>query len=120
VFAGKRPPATLGRFLALADVLVSPRCRGVNTPFKIYTYMASGRPVVATDIASHTQLLDESLAFLAAPAAEALAAAIADALARPEEARARGARARALIEREYSVSRHAEKVRAAYAAIVAR
>jgi len=120
VFAGKRPPGDLGRFLALADVLVSPRCRGVNTPFKIYTYMASGRPVVATDIASHTQLLDESLAFLAAPAAAALAAAIASALARPEEARARGARARALIEREYSVARHAEKVRAAYAAIGAR
>jgi glycosyltransferase involved in cell wall biosynthesis len=120
VFAGKRPPGELARFLALSDLLVSPRCRGVNTPFKIYTYLASGRPVVATDIASHTQLLDDSLAFLAAPTAAALAAAVADALARPQEARARAARARALIEREYSVARHAEKVRAAYAAIGGR
>lgn len=120
VFAGKRPPEQLGRFLALAGVLVSPRCRGVNTPFKIYTYMASGRPIVATAILSHTQLLDEGLAFLAAPTAPALAAAIGDALARPEEARARALRARALIEREYSPARHAEKVRAAYAALGAR
>ena len=32
------------RFLALADLVASPRRRGVNTPFKVYTYLASGRP----------------------------------------------------------------------------
>ena len=117
VFAGKRPPSELGRFLALADLLVSPRCRGVNTPFKIYTYMASGKPVVATRIATHTQLLDDTLAFLVEPTPAALADGVRAALAAPAEARARGARARALVEREYSVARHAEKVRLAYASL---
>ena len=48
-FAGKRPPAELPRFLALADVVASPRRKGVNTPFKVYTYLASGRPALVQD-----------------------------------------------------------------------
>ena len=51
VFTGTRPPSELPAFLALADVLVSPRVRGENTPFKVYSYMASGKPLVATRIA---------------------------------------------------------------------
>jgi glycosyltransferase involved in cell wall biosynthesis len=43
VFSGKRPPSQLPLFLALADVVASPRCRGANTPFKIYSYLTSGR-----------------------------------------------------------------------------
>lgn len=117
VFAGKRPPAEVGRFLAVADVLVSPRCRGVNTPFKIYTYLASGRPLVATRIPTHTQLLDDALAFLVDPTADGLAAGIRSALADPDEALRRAGRGRALLEREYSAARYAEKVRDAYAAV---
>jgi glycosyltransferase involved in cell wall biosynthesis len=116
-FAGRRPPEELPRFLALADLLASPRCRGVNTPFKIYTYLASGRPLVATRIATHTQLLDDSTAFLVEPSAEALAAGIRAALADPAEARRRAERGRALIERDYSPARYAEKVREAYVAV---
>ena len=70
VFAGKRPVGELPAFLALADVLVSPRRTGVNTPFKVYTYLASGKPLVATRIATHTQLLDDTLAILTDPTAE--------------------------------------------------
>jgi glycosyltransferase involved in cell wall biosynthesis len=117
VFAGKRPPAELAAFLALADLVVSPRCRGVNTPFKIYTYLAAGRPLVATRIPTHTQLLDDTLAFLVDPTAEALAEGIRAALADPAEAGRRAQRGRALVEREYSRTRYAEKVRAAYAAL---
>jgi glycosyltransferase involved in cell wall biosynthesis len=91
-------------------VLVSPRCRGVNTPFKVYTYLASGRPLVATRIPTHTQLLDDTLAFLVEPSAEGLAAGIRAALADPPEARRRAERGRALIEKEYSAARYAEKV----------
>jgi glycosyltransferase involved in cell wall biosynthesis len=120
VFAGPRPPAELGRFLALADVVVSPRCRGVNTPFKVYTYLASGRPLVATRIPTHTQLLDDALAFLVEPSAAALAQGIRDALADPAEARRRAERGQALIEREYSTARYAEKVKEAYAAVTGR
>ena len=114
VFAGKRPPAELPAFLALADVVVSPRREGENTPFKVYTYMASGRPLVATRIPTHTQLLDDSLAFLVEPSPEGLARGIEEALADRSAAGGRADRARALVEREYSPGRYQAKVRDAY------
>jgi glycosyltransferase involved in cell wall biosynthesis len=117
VFAGKRPPAELPVFLALADVVVSPRRSGVNTPFKVYTYLASGKPLVATRIPTHTQLLDDRLALLVAPEPAAIAAGIRAVLADPVSARERAQRGRALIEREYSEARFAEKVRRAYEAV---
>jgi glycosyltransferase involved in cell wall biosynthesis len=118
-FAGKRPPSDLPAFLALADVLASPRAKGENTPFKIYTYLSSGKPLVATRISTHTQLLDDSLAFLVEPTPEGLAGGIREALSTPAEARARAARGRDLIEREYSAARYAEKVARAYAVVTA-
>jgi len=116
-FAGKRPPSELPLFLALADVVASPRSRGTNTPFKVYTYLASGKPLVATRIETHTQLLDDGVAFLVDPTAAGLAHGIRQALAEPAEARARADRARALLEREYSTACHAAKVAAAYASL---
>jgi glycosyltransferase involved in cell wall biosynthesis len=117
VFTGKRAPDELGRFLRLADVVVSPRSRGVNTPFKVYTYLASGTPLVATRIASHTQLLDDSLAVLVDAEPAALAEGIARVLADPQASRERARRGRALIESDYSPARYAQKVADAYAAV---
>ncbi len=114
IFTGKRPPAELPRFLAMAALLVSPRRRGVNTPFKVYTYLASGRPLVATRILSHTQVLGDDEAWLVEPSAGGLARGIRAALSDPAEAARRAANGRALVDREYSAARYAEKVRAAY------
>lgn len=119
-FSGTRPPAELPAFLALADVLCSPRVKGENTPFKIYSYLASGKPIVATRITTHTQLLDDSLAFLVPPTAAGLADAIDRALGHPDEARARAVRGLELIDREYSVARYREKVGRAYAEVARR
>jgi glycosyltransferase involved in cell wall biosynthesis len=116
-FSGQRPPTELPLFLALADVLASPRVRGENTPFKIYTYLASGKPIVATRIATHTQVLDDANAFLVEPSPEAFAAGLRQALGAPHEARARAEAGHALVEREYSVARYREKIAAAYAAV---
>jgi len=120
VFAGKRATDELPAFLGIASVVVSPRVSGVNTPFKIYTYLASGRPLVATRAVTHTQLLDDTTAWLVAPTPEALAAGIRAAIADPVEAARRAERGRALVEREYSERRHADKVAAAYAGIARR
>jgi glycosyltransferase involved in cell wall biosynthesis len=119
VFAGKRATAELPAFLGAAAVVVSPRVGGVNTPFKVYTYLASGRPMVATRILTHTQLLDDTVAWLVEPTPAGLAAGIRSVLADPGEARRRAARGLALVAREYSEARYAEKVAAAYAAIAA-
>jgi len=116
-FSGKRPPTELPEFLALADVLASPRVKGENTPFKIYTYLASGKPIVATRIATHTQLLDDTMAFLVEPTPAAFAAGLRQALEQPQQAAARAEHGYALVAREYSVARYREKIARAYGAI---
>lgn len=70
---GSRPVAQIPSWLASADILVSPRRRGINTPMKLYAYLHGGKPIVATRITSHTQILDESDAMLADPTVESLA-----------------------------------------------
>ncbi len=117
IFSGKRPPSELPIFLALADVLVSPRVAGENTPFKLYTYLASGTPIVATRIATHTQVLDDGNSFLAAPTPEAVADALREALERPQDAQARAERGYQLVERDYGLARYREKIARAYAAV---
>ena len=42
IFAGQRPAEEIPQFLDAADVLVSPRSRGTNTPLKIYQYLRVG------------------------------------------------------------------------------
>ena len=58
-FLGPRPVTHLMAYLEQADILVSPRTKGVNTPMKIYSYLGAGVPIVATDIPSHTQVLND-------------------------------------------------------------
>lgn len=70
------PPQEVHLYLRLADVLVTTRTRGTNTPLKLYQYLRSGRPIVATAIFSHTQVLDADCAELVAPEPEAIAAGI--------------------------------------------
>ena len=59
IFAGQRPAEEIPAYLDAADVLVSPRSTGTNTPLKIYQYLRSGRPIVATRLLTHTQVLDD-------------------------------------------------------------
>lgn len=65
-------PAKIPALYELADVIVSPRARGTNTPLKIYSYLRSGRPIVATNLLTHTQTLDETNACLVDANAEGL------------------------------------------------
>lgn len=61
---GPRPLQQLPFLLQEADILLSPRTKGGNTPMKLYSYLASGVPIVATRINSHTQAVDEKTATL--------------------------------------------------------
>jgi glycosyltransferase involved in cell wall biosynthesis len=63
-----------------ATVQVSPRSAGTNTPLKIYEQLASGVPLVATKIYSHTQTIDEEVAFLVEPTPEGIARGLLQAL----------------------------------------
>jgi glycosyltransferase involved in cell wall biosynthesis len=89
-------------YLDAATLLVSPRSTGTNTPLKIYQYLRSGRPIVATRLRTHTQVLSNETAFLAEPTPQGLADVVLTALADPEQAARVGAEARALANRKYT------------------
>jgi len=101
-FPGPRPPQQMAALFTQADVLVSPRIKGRNTPMKLYSYLDAGRPVVATDIESHTQALEPDCAALAAPEPAAFAAALRRLADAPDERARLAANARALVARRYS------------------
>lgn len=64
LFTGNLPPNAINDILRQSHVLVSPRIKGTNTPLKIYEYLASGRPIVATRHPTHTQILTDREAVL--------------------------------------------------------
>jgi glycosyltransferase involved in cell wall biosynthesis len=102
IFTGQRPADDVPAFLDAATVLVSPRSTGTNTPLKIYQYLRSGRPIVATRLRTHTQVLSDEVAFLSEATPQAFGAAILGVLADPARAAAVGAAARALAESKYT------------------
>jgi len=71
-FVGQRPTEEMSRYMAIADVLLSPRSKGTHTPLKLYTYLRSGKPILATSIVSHTQILTPDVALLVPPTPEGL------------------------------------------------
>jgi glycosyltransferase involved in cell wall biosynthesis len=76
VFTGQQPAKEIPGFVQAADMLVSRRIRGTNTPLKIYSYLRSGKPIVATNLLTHTQVLTPQIAMLVEPKPEPFAAAI--------------------------------------------
>lgn len=118
VFTGPRPSEEMASFMAMADVLVSPRILGKNTPLKIYTYMEAKRIIVATDIDTHTQVLDRDCAILAPASEEEFARALALALARDQHAVAHRerliTRALELTKSQFSESAFIDRLRECY------
>ncbi|HWK08490.1 MAG TPA: glycosyltransferase family 4 protein [Vicinamibacterales bacterium] len=115
VFAGQRPAEEIPSFLDAADVLVSPRSLGTNTPLKIYQYLQSGKPIVATRLLTHTQVLDDDVAFLTDATPDAFGAGIVAALSDRDRARRVGACARQLAETKYSYDAYLARTRQACA-----
>ncbi len=108
-FVEKVPPAEVPRYIAAADVLVSPRISGTNTPLKIYAFLKSGKPFVATRLYTHTQVLNDGNAVLAAPDPSGMAEGLSFALS-SEEARRRAETARRKAEAEWVYPRYLEKI----------
>jgi glycosyltransferase involved in cell wall biosynthesis len=107
---GPRPIENLGHYLAQADIVVSPRIKGVNTPMKIFSYLDSGTVLLATRLLTHTQVLDDRVAMLAEPEPGPFAAAMLRLLHNPALRRELAQRARTRV-----VERHTyEALRRSY------
>jgi glycosyltransferase involved in cell wall biosynthesis len=114
IFAGERPAEEIPAYLLACDVLVSPRSRGTNTPLKIYQYLRSGTPIVATRLLTHTQVLTDETAILTGASATEFAEGILEALRNKGRAAAVGERARRLADTKYTYEAYLERTRQAY------
>ncbi len=97
-------------YLALADVLVSPRIHGDNLPLKAFDYLITAKPIVASDIPAHRALLDEGVALLAPPTADGFADAICRVLEDGELSKSLESGARAFSEEYLAWDRFVDRV----------
>ena len=114
VFTGQQPAKEIPGFVQAADLLVSPRIRGTNTPLKIYSYLRSGKPIVATNLLTHTQVLTPQIAMLVEPRAEAFAAAMIALIDRADERDRLSAAAVAVAHEKYSRQSYLRRTALAY------
>lgn len=108
-FTGQVPPSEVPKYIAMADVLVSPRTAGTNTPLKIYSFLKSGKPVVATDLWTHSQVLNEKISVLADPDPKSFAQGILFAL-HDQKAMERAVWAKKQAEKEYTFDNYKKKI----------
>lgn len=101
LFLGFRPYRELPGNQQAADVLILPNSgkeaisAKYTSPLKLFTYMASGVPIVASDLPSLREVLSEKNAFIVPPDdPEALALGIRQALENPDDAKNRARQAR--------------------------
>jgi glycosyltransferase involved in cell wall biosynthesis len=76
IFPGTVSPEEVQSLFGIASILMSPRISGTNTPLKIYSYLRSGVPIVATKIRSHTQVLTDEVALLVEPQSQSISSGI--------------------------------------------
>jgi glycosyltransferase involved in cell wall biosynthesis len=119
-FTGIVPIGEIPAYLEMAAILVSPRLDGTSVPLKLYTYLLSGKPLVATLTDGHTQVLTDEVAVLVEPEADALAAGIARLLSDPELADRIGGQARHLAQEKYGFALYLESLDRIYRTLAPR
>jgi glycosyltransferase involved in cell wall biosynthesis len=110
LFTGQVEPQDVNSYIRCADVLLSPRTAGTNTPLKIYGYLRSGVPIVATRLLTHTQVLDDHVAVLTEPVPESFANGILSVLTRRRFAEEISRRAVRLAKEKYNYSIYCKKL----------
>jgi len=78
------PVEDMCSYLDIASILVSPRTEGMSIPLKLYTYLHAGKPIVATRLSAHTQVLNSRSAVLVPPTKESFAEGIMKLIRDPE------------------------------------
>jgi glycosyltransferase involved in cell wall biosynthesis len=113
-FLGQKPASQLGTYLSQADILVSPRTKGKNTPMKIYSYLDSGKAVLATDLPTHTQVLNQENAMLAEARPEDFAQKMVSLISDPQLRLKLGMAGKMLIQEKHSYNAYRQKVNKLY------
>jgi glycosyltransferase involved in cell wall biosynthesis len=117
-FPDRVHPDDLPHTLAAADIMLSPRIAGDNTPLKLLDYFKSGRPIVACDNPANRLVVGDTAAALCDPTPEAFAAAVA-ALASDPAARARIAAAGLSLYRStYNYANYKRLLSSAYSSLL--
>lgn len=101
-------------YLAYAAVLISPRLDGTTTPLKIYSYLHANKPIVATNITAHTQVLSSETAMLVEPNKDAFAEGILRVLRDPEFAECIAKNAHEFARQKFSHQDYLSKVNQIY------
>lgn len=117
-FIGPWPVDSIGALISEADILTAPRVRGINTPMKVFPYLHSGKPVLATDLLTHNQILDDSVALLAPASAEGFGRGIVRLVADAELRDRLGAAGRAFVERGHTYAAYRARFNRLYDHVV--
>ncbi|MBE0411088.1 MAG: glycosyltransferase family 4 protein [Anaerolineales bacterium] len=104
-------------FLEVAEILVSPRTQGLSIPLKIYSYLASGKPIVATRVSAHTELLKDDLAVLVDSTPHSFAEGILKLIDDPELRLRTGQRAQQFAQDQFSQDEYLARLETAYLSI---
>ncbi|NIV93219.1 glycosyltransferase [candidate division KSB1 bacterium] len=114
IFTGSVLPQEVPAYVAAADILVSPRVEGNNTPLKIYSYLRAGKPIVATNHITHTQVLNPDVSMLTDCTPEAFGNGVISLLESAELRQQLGENARKLAEEKYSYDSYLNKTKDVY------
>lgn len=106
----QKPKEEIANFLAISDILVSPRFVGIEIPMKIISYLAEGKPIVATDTPIHNQILSEDSAVLTKPNGNDFSLGILSLLNNENLRKRIGTNAKELYEKEYSYDAFRKKM----------
>lgn len=113
-FLGPRPFEEIDAYLADANILVAPRIRGINTPMKVFPYLHSGKPVLLTDLPTHSQLLTQNEAYLAPPDPVGFAQGLVELSENKQLQLALGKNGQRFVEKNHSFKAHQGRLHSAY------
>ncbi len=114
LFLGHIDPDELPHTLAAADILLSPRIAGGNTPLKLLDYLKAARAIVACDNPANRLILDETRARLVAPDPSAFADGIAVLAADAPLRQRLGAAGHQLYLSTYNYAQYKQRLAGAY------
>ena len=113
-FLPRQPRDRILTYSAMADMLMLPRIGPDNIPLKLYDYMASGVPIVATRQNGHDGILNDQRAFLCAPTAQSMADAIVRICEHPDAAALVAGEALSYAQRHFGWGGFVEFLRGVY------